>query len=216
MGSSKIWKCNICDHIFPSKHVLRKHLNDSHNGQINFPMAHRPCQFCGRTFKYQHNLAYHETGCALNPNRVIRHGHVWSKESRVKMSTTLKNGYSHGKYKGWMVCHSSRKSYPERFFTKVIESDFSDKNYVYNMLFCQYRLDFAWPNKKLCIEIDGSQHERTEQHESDKRKDKRLRSSGWKVLRIKWKDMFHHPAEYIKQAKRFIESGRIYKVCIPT
>ena len=65
----------------------------------------------------------------------------------------VKLGLNHG----WMSCHSSKKSYPEKFFTQVIENEFDDKNYEYNLLFYQYRLDFAWPHKKLCIEINGSQ-----------------------------------------------------------
>lgn len=77
------------------------------------------------------------------------------------------------------------------------------------MLFYQYRLDFAWPHKKLCIEIDGSQHERDlKQKESDIRKDKKLIENGWKVLRIKWIDLYNNPKYYIEQAKEFINSNK--------
>lgn len=33
----------------------------------------------------------------------------------------------------------------------------------------------------------------------------KLAKNGWKVLRIKWVDMFHEPKKYIKIAKDFIE-----------
>ena len=40
---------------------------------------------------------------------------------------------------------------------------------------------------------------------SFRRKDEFLAKNGWKVLRIKWVDMFHEPKKYIKIAKDFIE-----------
>ena len=88
----------------------------------------------------------------------------------------------------------------------MIENEFDDKDYEYNKQFFTYKLDFAWEDKKKCIEIDGSQHERLiEQKESDIRKDKKLQENGWQVLRIKWKDMFNYPKLYIRIAKNFID-----------
>jgi very-short-patch-repair endonuclease len=97
-------------------------------------------------------------------------------------------------------------SYPEEWFTKVIENEFSDKNYIYQYHFYKYRLDFAWVDKKKCIEMDGEQHQRFQrQIESDKRKDKKLIDNGWKILRIPWKDCYANPKKYIEIAKNFIE-----------
>ena len=77
-------------------------------------------------------------------------------------------------------------------------------------MFYQYKLDFAWPQKKLCIEIDGSQHDRVDaQKQSDIRKDIKLLENGWRVLRIRWVDMYNNPDEYIHKAKQFIDDGMI-------
>ncbi|MFV9511794.1 endonuclease domain-containing protein [Tepidibacillus sp. LV47] len=49
----------------------------------------------------------------------------------------------------------------------------------------KYRIDIALPQNKIAIECDGHQfHSSKEAKERDKRKDKFLRSKGWKVIRI--------------------------------
>lgn len=97
-------------------------------------------------------------------------------------------------------------SYPEKFFAKVVENDFDDKQVTKEMPFGIYSLDFAWPHLKKCIEIDGNQHfETAAAIERDARKDSYIQSQGWEVLRIRWTDMFHNPARYIQQAKEFID-----------
>jgi len=50
---------------------------------------------------------------------------------------------------------NNEPSYPERWFMKVIENEFEDKNYTREYPFHRFSLDFAWIEKKKCIEIDG-------------------------------------------------------------
>jgi len=50
-----------------------------------------------------------------------------------------------------------------------------------------YIVDFACPQKKLIVEVDGSQHGRAEQSEADRHRDERLAELGWTVLRF-WND----------------------------
>ncbi len=98
------------------------------------------------------------------------------------------------------------ESYPETFFKEVIKNNFIDKNYIYQFRFNRFSIDFAWEEKKLAIEIDGSQHERyLTQIKNDKQKEKLLKKHGWKLLRIKWKDMFNNPKKWINIAKDFID-----------
>ena len=83
-------------------------------------------------------------------------------------------------------------SYPEEFFAKVIKNEFIDQNYIHEYPFGIYSLDFAWVDKKKCIEIDGDQHQRFQEYiERDKRKDEYIKDQKWQVLRIIWKDMFY-------------------------
>lgn len=41
---------------------------------------------------------------------------------------------------------------------------------------------------------------------NDELKDALLKENGWKVLRIKWKDLFHDPKIFIEKAKQFIDA----------
>ena len=96
-------------------------------------------------------------------------------------------------------------SYPEKFFAGIIEREFVDKQYVTELPFGSFSLDFAWPHLQKCIEIDGEQHYSTQEAiDRDIRKDSFIDSKGWKVLRIRWKDMFADTQTYIELAKQFI------------
>jgi very-short-patch-repair endonuclease len=96
-------------------------------------------------------------------------------------------------------------SYPEKFFAGIIEREFEDKQVVKEMPFGSFSLDFAWPHLKKCIEIDGEQHYASQEAiDRDARKDAFIDAQGWKVLRIRWKEMFADPQTYIQQAKQFI------------
>ncbi|RUU05559.1 endonuclease domain-containing protein [Mesorhizobium sp. USDA-HM6] len=50
-----------------------------------------------------------------------------------------------------------------------------------------YIVDFACPNKKLIVEIDGSQHARAEASASDAARTAKLEALGWTILRF-WND----------------------------
>ena len=115
------------------------------------------------------------------------------------MKLSHKNGLAHniGKCR-W----NNEPSYPEKWFMEVIENEFDNKNYIREYPFFKYSLDFAWPELKICIEIDGEQHQRFDDYkERDKQKDLLLKQNGWKELRINWKDCFFNPKYYINLAK---------------
>lgn len=214
------YKCKYCGLMFIKKNELYKHKHDIH--QINDNIVKHEyynltCIYCGIT-KYTTNCAMrrHETHCLQNPNRIEYKGHKISDETKKKISEGMHKAALEGRNKGWTTTKSGlqHKSYPEEFFTKIIENEFNDKKYEYNLPFYTWKLDFAWPHKKLCIEIDGSQHENEKQANSDLRKDEKLQKEGWKVLRIKWLDIFHNTKDYINQAKEFIDNGIIIE-CKP-
>lgn len=49
----------------------------------------------------------------------------------------------------------------------------------------RYRLDFAHPEARICIEIDGSSHRHPDRQAKDRLRDARLREKGWKVIRVR-------------------------------
>jgi len=89
----------------------------------------------------------------------------------------------------WVYSHySKRKSYPERYWTKILEK--TNFNYIAEMRFHRYKLDFAFPDIKLNIEIDGKQHYNSDGSliERDIKRNNFLEEKGWKVIRVNWQE----------------------------
>ena len=152
----------------------------------------------------------HEINMRASEERKGKPGHPMSFEARKKISEGMKKAHAEGRANNWQ--DSRRKngkegSYPEQFFMKVIENELEDKNYVYQYRVLKYSLDFAWPAKKLYIEIDGGQHKYTEEY--DAIRDDALNKEGWIGLRIPWIHFFHFPKEVIENVKNFIDNGSI-------
>lgn len=84
--------------------------------------------------------------------------------------------------------HSKGDSYPEKYFKEVFDNEHIE--YKQNYYQCGYFLDFAWPDKKIYVEIDGEQHyldKRIIEH--DKIRTQKLLESGWICIeRIRWSD----------------------------
>jgi very-short-patch-repair endonuclease len=133
-------------------------------------------------------------------------GKKHSDETRKKISEGQSLAQKEGR--AWNIGMSrwrNTPSYPESFFMEVIKNEFHDKEYMREYPLGRYSLDFAWPHKQKCIEIDGKQHyELREVIERDERKNAHIDSSGWSVLRIKWKDLFDDTIHWIEVANNFI------------
>lgn len=119
------------------------------------------------------------------------------------MKERHKNGTAH------TLGHNRNKqkpSYPEKFIAKVIITEIKNQSFKRELKFHRFSLDFAWPELKRCIEVDGEQHDRFEdQKVRDQNKDNLLRQNGWCVLRLKWKEVYRHPKYYIGIIKCFID-----------
>ena len=133
-------------------------------------------------------------------------GKQQTDEHRQKISKAMKVAHKEGR--AWNIGKSrwnNEPSWPEKFFMQVIENEFADKEYEREYSVSIYSCDFAWPHKKKCIEIDGSQHQRFKDvKERDKRKDEKLSAEGWEVLRIPWTEFFHDTKHWIELSNNFI------------
>lgn len=64
------------------------------------------------------------------------------------------------------------------------------------------RVDFAWPDARLVVEVDGfAFHSEREQYRADRRRGNALVLSGWRVLRFGWEDVRHHPDLLVEQVR---------------
>jgi very-short-patch-repair endonuclease len=62
--------------------------------------------------------------------------------------------------------------------------------------------DFACPAIKLAIEVDGPSHDAEDQQAWDEMKTEYLRTSGWRIIRIKNADIYQAPPRLERQKVR--------------
>jgi very-short-patch-repair endonuclease len=228
-----MFKCKICNLEFPSKQKLGGHVSSHNRGEEYRSKREtrksaerkrkslekiKTCIYCKKDFETGSKLGGHIITCEFNPTRSqtidkIRNsnkGKKTSEESKEKISNSMKLAHLEGK--AWNIGKSrwnNQPSYPEEFFMKVIDNNFSNKEYTREYPVGIYSIDFAWIESKKCIEIDGDQHQRFEEYRKrDERKDKLLKEEGWEILRIKWKDLYYDPSNWIQKSYQFIHTER--------
>lgn len=83
----------------------------------------------------------------------------------------------------YLINHSSKQSYPEKVFQNALISS-GITGWFYNYRVGIYQYDFAFPDLKIDVEIDGSTHETPKVKKIDKRRDSFSKSNGWTVIRF--------------------------------
>jgi very-short-patch-repair endonuclease len=117
----------------------------------------------------------------------------------------------------YLLNHSSKESYPEKYFTEVFEKEKIEVVKKHRVKL--YELDFCILDKKIDIEIDGTQHYYDKKIvESDKKRTKFLEDNGWDVIRIDWRkyqklDKLNKEL-FIKNLKNYINELSINKPII--
>jgi len=200
------YKCPFCSKEF-SKNGICSHIWRTHdNGKDFKPSLGKSGWNKGLTKDTDIRVA--NNGKSISKSMIGVKQSPLSEEHKNSISESMKKAHAEGR--AWNIGMSrwnNEPSYPEKFFMKVIENEFDDKDYEREVPFHRFSLDFVWKHKKKVIEIDGSQHERFEdQIKRDKEKDRLLLEEDWQVLRIKWKDFYHDTKKWIKISKEFLDS----------
>lgn len=110
-----------------------------------------------------------------------------SDETKNKISKSYKLFLSnHPEKVGFVINHSSKQSYPEKYFEELFIKEHIDLKYHKQVK--RYQLDFY--NEKLMkyVEIDGNQHYSEYMIKHDAERTKFLEELGWTGFRIKWSD----------------------------
>lgn len=223
--------CKICGKSFESGRSLAGHMSSHKRGEsyrekrktersesrrIRSLEKVKICYYCGKEFVSGVSLGGHINTCKVNPDSIKTRkslskslkGKLLNTDTRNKISESMIK--AHSEDRAWNIGknrQNSKPSYPESFFMRVIENEFSDKKYEREFPMGRYSLDFAWEHKKKAIEIDGEQHERFEDYKNrDKEKDNFCEKQGWEILRIRWIDLFNETKKYIGIAKEYIGS----------
>lgn len=227
-----MYKCEKCNKAFEKRMAYIGHCSSHNRGESykkgrektgtrrkrleNQLLSYSVCKYCSNHFE-KNKIGAHTINCELNPSRsqmiekirLRSKGRMHSQKSKELLSESMKKAHAEGR--AWNIGMSrwnNQQSYPEKFFCKVIENEFVNREYQTEYPMGIYSLDFAWPKLKKAIEIDGEQHQRFEEYrQRDIRKDAYCNNLGWKILRLNWIDIFNNTKINIKKAKEFIDSA---------
>lgn len=129
----------------------------------------------GATIRNKHDAILLEN--KLNPRKL-------SEDTKQKISKARKKYLSENPDKvPYLLNHSSRNSYPAKRFRRILK-DINICGWIEEYQFSRYSFDFAFPDIKLDVEIDGGTHKLPEVIAKDKERDEYSKSQGWTVLRI--------------------------------
>lgn len=127
-----------------------------------------------------------------------------SEETRIKCGQTFKGKHHSDKTKqilrnktntwlqnnpdkiGWIMNHSSKKSYPEQYFEELFEKE--NIPLKYHKHIGKYELDFYNEDLMKYVEIDGEQHYQPHMIKHDKERTEYLKNLGWIGIRIRWSE----------------------------
>ena len=156
----------------------------------NKPKEYFVCEFCKKEFyvkkeTFTKHIKYY---CNENPNRVNdgHYGRHLTDEQKQKISESRKKYLNeHPEKVPFKLNHSSKESYPEKYFREWLQKEniFSEKEYPVE----RYSLDFAWPEKGIYLEVDGGQHALSWMKDHDKERTDFLTEKGWVcIARVFW------------------------------
>lgn len=186
------WKCPFCNKIFRVRRDLADHRKEVHKLSRLTPATYeKSCPFCKKSWvTTTSGYTNHVKSCEMNPNRVNGNwkGRHHSEEEKKKISESRKKYLEeHPDKAPFKLNHSSKESYPEKYFREWLQKEniFSEREYQVGL----YTLDFAWPERKIYLEIDGSQHHLDWMIKHDEERAKKLSELGWVCIqRVYWPD----------------------------
>jgi very-short-patch-repair endonuclease len=101
----------------------------------------------------------------------------------------------------YRINHSSKKSYPEIVFENALLAA-GITGWIYNYQHSIYAYDFAWPELKLDVEIDGATHNTEKVKTIDARRDAFSRKNGWTVIRFPAADVKKNVLSCLKKLEK--------------
>lgn len=211
--------CKYCGKICKNKNSLRNHerlCKENPNRQISpFVKFNKECTD-GKRNVWNKGLTK-DTDSRVKQQSIILSNRVspfkgkhHSEESKQKLSMKRKQYLLDNPEKvPYKLNHHSKQSYPEKYFREVFDNDDLLKKAISEYRVKLYSLDFAFPDIKFYIEIDGEQHYTDSRiFEHDKKRNLELEEMGWKSIRIRWseynKKSLEEKQEIIKCIKAFV------------
>jgi len=71
----------------------------------------------------------------------------------------------------------------------------------------RFEVDFAWPESRLIVELDGRAHHGTASaFEADRRRDQLLAIGGWRVIRATWRQIAEEPESLLATVRTLLSA----------
>lgn len=198
----------------PNRERNLKILN-SNRTHIDYKNIHNTicnCKYCGKTCRGKGALIRHENCCCENPSIIPSKTAIYKKEKQYrkdhniniqkgrKLSEEHKQKIREGYYK-WMSEHreeflkySRGQSKACEHFKEILKNNGINFIEEYTPYWKErgFRLDIAFPDEKIGIEINGSQHydKNGELNSISKEKQQFFEDHGWKIIQIYYNDVY--------------------------
>lgn len=143
------------------------------------PIQQLPCKRCGKVFLVYRKQRFCSKFCASS--YIINDEALKEKRKKAMIARVER-----GDHPGWKVRSKATPSFPEKVIIDIIE-ELNVPNIVREHREGRWYMDFADLDRKIDLEIDGSQHDLPQQKASDERKDAYLKEKGYTIYRIRWK-----------------------------
>ena len=201
------WKCCYCLEIFKTRKELDLHKHSEHSTHIKHAWNKGLTKDTSDIVKQYVNTRHiHFIDGVIKSHQL---GKPLNESHKLAISNSMKIAHKEGRAHNIGNCRwNNEHSYPEKWFIKVLRNEFGmleNIDYKTEFSFHKYSLDFAWPDKCICIEIDGEQHQRfREQSLRDIEKDNLLKQEGWVEIRKSWKEIYNNPKLFIEEVRTIL------------
>lgn len=186
------WKCPVCGEILETRRKLTDHKHQLH--PTIYSKSKGKVWNKGLTKETDERVARHSLSLkeGYSSGRLVPHnlGKKHTEEEKHRISETMKRKIASGEIEvPYKRNHYSKgPSYPEQYFMDVFKN--AGIKVEYNFQVGLYQLDFANPESKKYVEIDGDQHyldKRIVQHDIERTNI--LAEKGWSLVsRVKWSE----------------------------
>jgi very-short-patch-repair endonuclease len=203
--------CKKCEKKYEKRHAYIAHCR-VHSGYQRPKKEKKEklvCIYCKSVFENGRQLGAHMTHCTSNPKHLdiiknmskagINKNFHWSEKDKKRISEErIKYLTEHPDKVPYKLNHSSKMSYPELIFKNALES-VKITGWTYNYQNGIYSYDFAFPELKIDVEIDGGTHSQEQVKKIDERRDKFSNENGWQVIRFTAKNVKENVLKCINQ-----------------
>ena len=164
------------------------------------PIQQAKCKQCDNIFDIKGKVKFCSRICA---NIFIRN----DEQAKANHLKAVRDRVKRGEHPGWKVRSGATPSFPEKVTMEILE-ELQVSNITREHRAGRWYIDFADLDRKIALEIDGSQHDLPQQKASDEKKDEYLKQDGWAIFRIRWKKLTKESRASLKE-----EISKIFSCC---